>query len=86
MSEDKWSDVIAMNELMTEGLQLMVLGMGMVFLFLGLLVGVVTLVSRTIQKYEPSTEASAGTATVADNDLIEVVTAAVKQYRSNHPR
>ena len=69
-----------MNELLAEGLQLMGVGMGIVFLFLGMLVGIVTLVSRIIQSFE--TEVA--TATSSDDDLLEVVTEAVKRYRAEH--
>jgi len=75
-----------MDELIRQGLQLMALGMGTVFLFLGLLICVITLVSRIIQKYELKTEQPAATSTSSHNDLIEVISAAIQQYRSDHPR
>jgi len=75
-----------MNELMGQGLQLMALGMGVVFLFLGLLITVITLVSRVIQSYEQQTAPSADEGLSNRDDLIEVISAAVKQYRSDHPR
>lgn len=71
-----------MSELLAEGLQLMGVGMGVVFLFLGLLVAVITLVSRTIQNLEGKT--AAAVANNHDEDLIEVVTEAVKRYRADH--
>lgn len=40
------------SSLMNEGLNLMLFGMGFVFLFLTLLVGATTLMSRIITKYE----------------------------------
>jgi oxaloacetate decarboxylase gamma subunit len=40
------------SSLMNEGLTLMLFGMGFVFLFLTLLVGATTLMSRIITKYE----------------------------------
>jgi len=76
-----------MNELMQAGLQLMALGMGVVFLFLGLLIGVISLTSRLIQKFETApVDASNATADSGNADLIEVVTKAVKLYRSEHPQ
>jgi len=69
-----------MNELLAEGLQLMGVGMGIVFLFLGMLVGIVTLVSCIIQ----NSEAEVATATSSEDDLLEVVTEAVKRYRAEH--
>ncbi len=74
-----------MNELMQQGLQLMALGMGVVFLFLGLLIGVISLVSQVIQKFETAPVEAANASTSTENDLIEVITEAVKQYRSDHP-
>lgn len=74
------------NELLGEGLQLMLLGMGVVFLFLGLLVGVVTLISRIIQNIESKIEDPAGTAISPEDELLEVITTAVQRYRSDHPR
>ncbi|OIO73689.1 MAG: hypothetical protein AUJ57_03965 [Zetaproteobacteria bacterium CG1_02_53_45] len=77
-----------MSELLAEGLQLMGVGMGVVFLFLGLLVGVVSLVSRIIQGFEASAAKAAACSgpTANDDDLIEVVTEAVKRYRADHNR
>jgi len=75
-----------MDELINQGLQLMALGMGTVFLFLSLLIFVITLVSRVIQKYELKTEQPVGTSSSSHDDLVDVISAAVQQYRSDHPR
>ncbi|MFQ5345635.1 MAG: OadG family protein [Mariprofundus sp.] len=75
-----------MDELIRQGLQLMALGMGTVFLFLGLLIFVITQVSRIIQKFEVKTQQPADNATSSHDDLVEVISAAVQQYRSDHPR
>ncbi|GAV20425.1 oxaloacetate decarboxylase, gamma subunit [Mariprofundus micogutta] len=75
-----------MNELLAQGLQLMGVGMGFVFLFLGLLVAVVSLVSRIIQGYEGKHAAPAGTSTTNDDDLLLVVSEAIKRYRQEHNR
>jgi len=74
-----------MNELMQQGLQLMALGMGSVFLFLGLLIGVINVVSRIIQKYETVAPEAEHPSTSSNQDLIEVISEAVKSYRSDHP-
>jgi len=73
-----------MNELIAEGFQLMGVGMGVVFLFLGLLVGVISLVSRIIQGFEAKATAGAETTTAGDDNLLEVVSEAVKRYRAEH--
>ncbi len=77
---------MSIHELLGEGLQLMLLGMGVVFLFLGLLVGVVTLISRIIQNVEARIAEPADTAISAEDELLEVITTAVQRYRSDHPR
>lgn len=64
----------------------MLLGMVVVFLFLGVLVGVVTLISRIIQNIEARIAEPADTAISAEDELLEVITSAVQRYRSDHPR
>jgi len=71
---------------MGQGLQLMALGMGSVFLFLSLLIGIITLTSRIIHKFELETVPPAGAAHSSHDELLEVISAAVQQYRSDHPR
>jgi len=73
-----------MNELLMEGLQLMGVGMGIVFLFLGVLVGLVTLSSSIIHRLE-ARAAGAGSSSLDDTELVEVLTEAVKRYREDHP-
>ncbi len=75
-----------MDDLMAQGLQLMALGMGTVFLFLTVLIGVITLASRIIQKLDLEPEHVANATRSSHDDLLEVFSAAVKQYRSDHPR
>ena len=70
---------------MQQGLQLMALGMGVVFLFLTLLIGIITLTSKIIQHFETAPVDAGHTTTSQDNHLIEVITEAVQQYRSDHP-
>jgi len=72
-----------MNELLAEGLQLMGVGMGVVFLFLGVLIGVITLVSSIIQKSEVANVPS-GMESLNEEDLRAVLTKAVKRYRADH--
>ncbi|MDX8395183.1 MAG: OadG family transporter subunit, partial [Mariprofundaceae bacterium] len=75
--------LLTMDELLAEGLQLMGVGMGVVFLFLGLVVGVVTLISAIIQKFEAKT-AHHGAESLNDSDLHTVISEAVKRYRADH--
>ena len=74
-----------MNELLAQGLQLMGVGMGVVFLFLGLLVGVISLVSMIIQKGEPAA-VTAGDESISRDDLLVVLSEAVSRYRKDHSK
>jgi len=73
---------------MSEGLNLMVFGMGFVFVFLTLLVFATGFMSKLVNKLVPEPEPkpkkpAAPAAAAGNNDeLIAVMTAAVHQYRS----
>ncbi len=77
-----------MESLMSEGLSLMVFGMGFVFVFLTLLVfatnGMSAVVSKIAPDPEPKAKPKAPAAVAANNndELIAVMTAAVHQHRS----
>lgn len=79
-----------MDNLFSEGLTLMVFGMGFVFVFLTLLVIVTGIMSRLIGRYlpepvaKPRPQAVTGVQSGASNndELIAVLTAAVHKYRS----
>lgn len=82
-----------MNNLLSEGLSLMVFGMGFVFVFLTLLVVVTSQMSRLVSKYEPAPSpaaprrpAAAPTTTTApaqqQDELVAVMSAAIHKYRS----
>jgi oxaloacetate decarboxylase gamma subunit len=74
--------------LVTQGLELMVFGMGTVFVFLTMLVFVTTIMSRLVLKYAPEPEvvpaksarkpAQGG----VDPQLLKVLSAAVKEHRA----
>ena len=77
------------THLLSEGLTLMAYGMGFVFCFLTLLVGATTLMSRTINRFFPQAAPTPScpipersTAPVGDTELIAVISAAIRQYRS----
>nr|WP_067288366.1 OadG family protein [Marinobacterium profundum] len=85
-----------MDSLLSEGLELMVFGMGFVFVFLTLLVFVTGLMSKLVMKYGPAPEikqakkrkpasaSASASAPAADNDeLVAVISAAVHKFRSN---
>ena len=78
-----------MTELMSSGLELMLAGMGIVFLFLAMLVVVINTMSRLIARYLPEETVLQNTASVAVNaetskSHIAAITAAVHQYRNTH--
>ncbi len=76
------------THLISEGLTLMAYGMGFVFCFLTVLVGAVTAMSKIINRYFPlATPAPVRTAATpaaapGDTELVAVISAAIRQYRS----
>lgn len=76
-----------MDSLVSEGLNLMVYGMGFVFVFLTLLVFVTTMMSKLVNKFLPEpiveqkAKASAPQAAANNDELLAVLTAAVHKYR-----
>jgi oxaloacetate decarboxylase gamma subunit len=83
-----------MNELIRDGLNLVVLGMGAVFIFLGLLVAVTTIMSKLVSRWaadpapitKPALPANpqASDSTDTDKRLLAVIAAALHQHRSRH--
>ncbi|MEH6580195.1 MAG: OadG family transporter subunit [Amphritea sp.] len=77
-----------MDNLMSQGLSLMVFGMGFVIVFLTLLVFATGFMSKLVNKFAPEPEpqpakpAAAAPAAAGGDELIAVLTAAVHQYRS----
>jgi oxaloacetate decarboxylase gamma subunit len=78
-----------MNEMMSSGVELMIIGMGIVFAFLAMLIVMVNLMTFVIQRFFPehpmiaATPASAST-THTDAGIIAAITAAVHQYRKKN--
>ena len=79
-----------MNDLLAEGLNLMLLGMGAVFVFLTLLVFITGFMSKLVGRYSPAIQPTAVTpapvtpaSTAGDNQqLLAVITAAIHKHRS----
>lgn len=77
---------------MSDALGLMAVGMGFVFVFLTILVGVTTLMSKLVVKYVPeppkpsAAPAPAASSAPADAQLLAVLSAAVAKYRSDHKK
>lgn len=76
------------SELLWSGLELMIMGMGVVFILLGLLVFTVHGVSRLIQRFEanqPQPSPGVGPAPSAaqgNTELMAVISTAVHRFRS----
>ena len=77
-----------MSEMMIAGIELMVVGMSIVFCFLALLVLAVNMQTLLVQRYFPAKPTSLQVAPVStaanDPNVIAAITAAVTQYRSKH--
>ena len=77
------------SELLMEGVELMVLGVGTVFVFLVLLVGLINLMSALINRFFPEAAPAAKPKRMAtaaaqsiDPELLAVIGAAVSQHRA----
>jgi oxaloacetate decarboxylase gamma subunit len=64
------------NELINEGLTLMLAGMGTVFVFLTVLVIAMTLMSRLVSRFQPAKGAAN-----AGDDEIAAIAAAITEHR-----
>ncbi len=77
-----------MTELMMSGIELMVVGMGIVYLFLIVLVFAIYLMSSLVQRFFPEAPPAALSvptiSTHDDKSTIAAIAAAVHQYRKTH--
>lgn len=77
---------------MSDAISLMLVGMGFVFVFLCVLIGATTIMSKLVLKYAPAPEPKAPAASpvpqASNNDaqLLAVLSAAVAKYRSDHKK
>ena len=75
--------------LISQGLDLMLYGMGTVFTFLTLLVGLTALMSRSVMRFskEESAEVEVSThqihSTLVDKKIVKVIQAAIDQHRGS---
>jgi oxaloacetate decarboxylase gamma subunit len=81
-----WFTDYKMTDHVTAGLELMMVGMGIVFLFLALLVVAVIIMSRLVSRYLPETPDVIPARAVAGNNgnVIAAITVAVHKYRAEH--
>ncbi len=76
-----------MNEILIEGIELMITGMGIVFAFLAMLIAAVNVMSSVVQRYFPVQQLAKPVSpsfTSSDSGIIAAITAAVTQYRNKH--
>ena len=88
------------STMLLEGVRLMVIGMGIVYAFLLLLVGILRLLSQAIQRWAPEPppapasttgagpgpgRSGAGVTAEIPGELLAVIAAAVSRYRRDHP-
>lgn len=78
-----------MAEQLGSGIELMLIGMGIVFLFLGLLVaavhGMSWIVSRWFPQFPTAAPPSRSPTGQDNEEVIAVISAAVHRYRTEHP-
>ncbi len=77
------------NPLLQQGLDLMIYGMGTVFLFLALLVAITALMSALISRFlpivaEPQPDTQEKLAGQIDEHLLAILQAAIDQHRRKH--
>lgn len=74
------------QSLVSQGLELMVFGMGVVFVFLTVLVFITMTMSKLVNTFAPEPEVvakpAAATGAGADPQLLKVLAAAVKEHRA----
>jgi oxaloacetate decarboxylase gamma subunit len=83
----------AVVDLLIEGLWLMVIGLGIVFTFLAILVGLLVLVSKAVARWGPedvppetrvATHPLAAPPAADDTRLVAAIGAAIQAYRRRH--
>ncbi len=74
-----------MTELMKSGIEIMFVGMGIVFIFLVMLVFTINLMSALVQRYFPDASLKIHDVSGSlDKSTVAAITAAVHQYRNKH--
>lgn len=76
-----------MNELLSSGIELMLIGMGMVYAFLAMLVIAIKIMSSGIKRFFPDLPSGPVVFQQGeDPGIIAAIAAAVQQYRTKHPK
>lgn len=72
------------DALLLQSLQLLGLGMGSVFIILGLLIGIISIVSKLVPEEQPIIAVASTEAPVKDNNAhIAAIQAAIHKYRKS---
>ena len=77
------------DELLTQSLQLLGLGMGSVFVILTLLIGIISIISKLVPEelpVEAVAESAPAPVTSVDNQHIAVIQAAIHKFRKSRGR
>ena len=73
------------DALLTQSLQLLGLGMGSVFIILGLLIGIISIVSKLVPEQAPIATVAPTEPPATDNNAhIAAIQAAIHKYRKSH--
>ena len=75
-----------MAEMISSGVELMIVGMGIVFLFLTMLVITINLMSSMVQRFFPEVKKATLPlpSSSTDKSTVAAITAALQQYRDKH--
>jgi oxaloacetate decarboxylase gamma subunit len=78
-----------MGDMISSGIELMMIGMGIVFAFLTLLIVLVNVMTSLVEKYIPEdsdlyTSVTSAITRHTDAGIIAAISAAVHQYRTKH--
>lgn len=74
-----------MAELISSGVELMIVGMGIVYFFLALLVVAINVMSSLVQRFFPEEPKTAKVVKIeTDKATVAAISAAVHQYRSKN--
>lgn len=76
-----------MNELLSSGIELMLIGMGIVYGFLTMLVFAIGGMSTIVKRYFPDIPTSHPVAqNIDDAGIVAAISAALHQYRKKYPK
>lgn len=81
-----------MNDMLMNGVELMLVGMGIVFLFLAMLVVAVNTMSSIVSRFIPETATLKASATQStennkiDSNVVAAISAAIYKYRAQHKK